>query len=194
MKEEKVLKIFERCGGILKGHFLLSSGLHSPDYLQAAKVFQYPEYATLISEELALRFKREKIDLVIGPAIGGILLSFELGRILKKRTIFAEREEGKMRLRRGFSIQKGEKCLVVEDVITTGASTKEVLDLVRENKAEAVGIAAIIERSKEPLIKSGVDFGVRKEVLAHIPLITYSEKNCPLCKKKVPLIKPGSRR
>jgi len=173
---------------MLKGHFLLSSGLHSPDYLQVAKVFQYPEYATLLSRELALRFKKEKIDLVIGPAIGGILLSFEMGKILKVKTIFAEREEGKMRLRRGFSIQKGEKCLVVEDVITTGASTKEVIDLVKRSKADVVGIAAIIERSKEP-----IDFKARKEVLLRIPLITYSEKNCPLCKKKAPLIKPGSR-
>jgi len=188
MKEKEVLKIFQKCGGMLKGHFLLSSGLHSPDYLQAAKVFQYPEYATLLSRELALRFKKEKIDLVIGPAIGGILLSFEMGKILKVKTIFAEREEGKMRLRRGFSIQKGEKCLVVEDVITTGASTKEVIDLVKRSKADVVGIAAIIERSKEP-----IDFKARKEVLLRIPLITYSEKNCPLCKKKAPLIKPGSR-
>ncbi|HCG77571.1 MAG: orotate phosphoribosyltransferase [Candidatus Omnitrophica bacterium CG1_02_41_171] len=188
MKEKEVLKIFQKCGGMLKGHFLLSSGLHSPDYLQVAKVFQYPEYATLLSRELALRFKKEKIDLVIGPAIGGILLSFEMGKILKVKTIFAEREEGKMRLRRGFSIQKGEKCLVVEDVITTGASTKEVIDLVKRSKADVVGIAAIIERSKEP-----IDFKARKEVLLRIPLITYSEKNCPLCKKKAPLIKPGSR-
>lgn len=194
MSKKEVLKIFAECGGILKGHFLLSSGLHSSDYLQAAKVFQYPEYATLLSQELTLRFEKERIDLVIGPAIGGILLSFEMGRILKKRTIFAEREEGKMRLRRGFSIQKGEKCLVVEDVITTGASTKEVIDLVRRNKANVIGIAAIIERSKEPLIKSGVDFKVRKEVLLQIPLITYSEENCPLCKKKIPLTKPGSRK
>ena len=188
MKEKEVLKIFQKCGGMLKGHFLLSSGLHSPDYLQVAKVFQYPEYATLLSRELALRFKKKKIDLVIGPAIGGILLSFEMGKILKVKTIFAEREEGKMRLRRGFSIQKGEKCLVVEDVITTGASTKEVIDLVKRSKADVVGIAAIIERSKEP-----IDFKARKEVLLRIPLITYSEKNCPLCKKKAPLIKPGSR-
>jgi len=188
MKEKEVLKIFQKCGGMLKGHFLLSSGLHSPDYLQAAKVFQYPEYATLLSREMALRFKKKKIDLVIGPAIGGILLSFEMGKILKVKTIFAEREEGKMRLRRGFSIQKGEKCLVVEDVITTGASTKEVIDLVKRSKADVVGIAAIIERSKEP-----IDFKARKEVLLRIPLITYSEKNCPLCKKKAPLIKPGSR-
>ena len=188
MKEKEVLKIFQKCGGMLKGHFLLSSGLHSPDYLQVAKVFQYPEYATLLSRELALRFKKEKIDLVIGPAIGGILLSFEMGKILKVKTIFAEREEGKMRLRRGFSIQKGEKCLVVEDVITTGASTKEVIDLVKRSKADVVGIAAIIERSKDP-----IDFKARKEVLLRIPLITYSEKNCPLCKKKAPLIKPGSR-
>ena len=188
MRKKEVLKIFQKCGGMLKGHFLLSSGLHSPDYLQVAKVFQYPEYATLLSRELALRFKKEKIDLVIGPAIGGILLSFEMGKILKVKTIFAEREEGKMRLRRGFSIQKGEKCLVVEDVITTGSSTKEVIDLVKRSKADVVGIAAIIERSKEP-----IDFKARKEVLLRIPLITYSEKNCPLCKKKAPLIKPGSR-
>ena len=189
MKEEEVLKIFEECEGILKGHFLLSSGLHSPDYLQAAKVFQYPRYATLLSRELTLRFKKEEIDLVIGLAIGGILLSFEIGRILKKRTIFAEREEGKMALRRGFSLQKGERCLVVEDVITTGASTKEVIDLIKRNKADVVGVAAIIERSKKP-----IDFKTMKEVLLHIPLITYSEKNCPLCKKKIPLIKPGSRK
>ena len=187
MTEKEVLKIFRKCGGILKGHFLLSSGLHSPDYLQAAKVFQYPRYATLLSNDLALRFEKEEIDLVIGPAIGGILLSFEIGRILKVKTIFAEKEKGKMCLRRGFSIQKGERCLVAEDVITTGASTKEVINLVKDNDANVVGIATIVERSKK-----GIDFKAKKEILLRIPLITYPEKNCPLCKKKIPLTKPGS--
>jgi len=189
MKEKEVLKIFEDCGAILKGHFLLSSGLHSPDYLQAAKVFQYPRYATLLSQELAVRFEKEEIDLVIGPAIGGILLSFEMGRILKVKTIFAEREKEKMSLRRGFSIQKGARCLVAEDVITTGVSTKEVINLVKENDANVVGVAAIVERSKK-----GIDFKAKKEILLRIPLITYPEKNCPLCKKKISLIKPGSRK
>ena len=189
MKENEVLEIFQKCDGILKGHFLLSSGLHSPDYLQAAKVFQYPRYATLLSKELALRFEKEEIDLVIGPAIGGILFSFEMGRILKVKTIFAEREKGKMSLRRGFSIQRGERCLVAEDVITTGASTKEVISLVKDSDAKVVGIAAIVERSKK-----GMDFKAKKEILLHIPLITYPEKNCPLCKKKIPLTKPGSRK
>ncbi len=189
MTEKEILEIFQNCEGILKGHFLLSSGLHSPDYLQAAKVFQYPEYATLLSRELALRFEKEEIDLVIGPAIGGILLSFEIGRILNKRTIFTEREQGKMALRRGFSIEKGEKCLVVEDVITTGASTKEVINLVRENDAKIIGVAALVERSKKE-----IDFKVRKEILLRIPLITYSRQNCPLCKKNISLTRPGSKK
>lgn len=188
MTENEVLEIFQKCEGILKGHFLLSSGLHSPDYLQAAKVFQYPRYATLLSKELALRFKKKEIDLVIGPAIGGILLSFEIGRILKVKTIFAERKKGKMILRRGFSVQKGERCLVVEDVITTGASTKEVINLVKDNDANVVGVAAIVERSKK-----AIDFKAKKAILLRIPLITYPEENCPLCKKKIPLTKPGSR-
>ncbi len=189
MTEKEVLEIFQKCGGVLKGHFLLSSGLHSPDYLQAAKVFQYPRYATLFSKELALRFEKEEIDLVIGPAIGGILLSFEIGRTLRVKTIFAEREKGKMSLRRGFSIQKGERCLVAEDVITTGASTKEVINLVKDSDANVVGVAAIVERSKKE-----IDFKAKKEILLRIPLITYTEKNCPLCKRGISLTKPGSRK
>ena len=141
MNEKEVLGIFEKSGALLKGHFKLSSGLHSEKYLQCALVLQYPNMAERLSEALANNFSAEKIDVVIGPALGGVTLAYEVARAIGSRGLFTERQDGKMVLRRGFSITKGEKVLVVEDVVTTGGSTKEVIELVRSFGADVVAWA-----------------------------------------------------
>ena len=189
MEEKEVLKIFESNQAFLTGHFLLSSGLHSDRYLQAALVLQEPATALLLGGELAKRFSGEPISVVIGPALGGVVIAFAVANGLEdSRAIFAERQEGLFSLRRGFEIRKGEKVLVVEDVITTGGSIREVIAMVKSFQAEVCGVAAVTERSSQP-----VDFGVRKEVLLHLPLTTFSPDDCLLCRQQVPLVKPGSR-
>ena len=193
-----IYKILKDTGSIMEGHFKLSSGYHSKYYLQCARLLQYPDITYRLARK-ALYVVSKDIDIkninaVVSPAMGGILWGYMIAYAAGCRMIFTERKAESVELRRGFEIESGQEIMVAEDVITTGASTKEVIDLVRRNKANVIGIAAIIERSKEPLIKSGVDFKVRKEVLLQIPLITYSEENCPLCKKKIPLTKPGSRK
>ncbi|MBI4974854.1 MAG: orotate phosphoribosyltransferase [Candidatus Omnitrophica bacterium] len=188
MTEKEVLELFDKHGAFLKGHFRLSSGLHSEGYLQCALILQHPEIAEKLSRALAKRFEKEKIDLVIGPALGGITLAYEVARSLKLRGIFAERQDGKMVLRRGFSIVKGEKVLVVEDVITTGGSTKEVIELVKSTGGIVIGVGSIIDRSE-----GRIDFGVRAEHLAGIKIDTFSEEACPLCRSNVLIVKPGSR-
>ena len=147
MTEKEILALFEKSGAFLKGQFKLSSGLHSEGYLQCALVLQDPEAAAKLAKALAKKFSKDEIDAVIGPALGGITLAYEVARQLGARGIFAEREDGAMTLRRGFSIARGEKVLVVEDVITTGGSTKEVIELVKRSGGIVVGVGAIIARS-----------------------------------------------
>jgi orotate phosphoribosyltransferase len=185
--KEKVLKILEETEAILKGHFLLSSGLHSDTYFQCAKIFEDPESAQKICRILASLWEDKKIDLVIGPAYGGIILAYELARFLKARAIFAERVENKFTLRRGFKIHDNENVLVAEDVITTGASVKEVIELVRQSGANIIGIASIIFRGT----KRKFDHELRSSLFINPPI--YVPDKCPLCKNKVPVIKPGSR-
>jgi len=189
MTEQEVLGIFDKYNALLKGHFKLSSGLHSEKYLQCALVLQYPDIAEKLSEELAGRFSQEKIDVVIGPALGGVTLAYEVARACGCRGIFAEREEGALKLRRGFSIEKGESVLVVEDVVTTGGSTKEVIELVKKCGGIVVGVGSVIDRSDKR-----VDFGAHFEALAKVKVETFNEKECPLCKKGIAVAKPGSRR
>ena len=189
LSKREVLKIFKDTGVLESGHFQLSSGLHSNKYLQCAKVFQYPRYAKVLAAELAQRFKKERVDLVIGPALGGVILSYEVARSLRKaRALFAEREKEKMCLRRGFKIEKGEKALVVEDVITTGGSVKEVIELVKELGGEVIGVSALVDRSEKR-----INFGVKTKTLLKIRVENYKKEDCPLCKKDIPLLKPGSR-
>ena len=186
--EKELLSLFTGHNALLNGHFRLSSGLHSEKYLQCALVLQYPDAAEKLSKELAKKFSKSKIDLVIGPALGGITLAYEVARVFGVRGLFTERQDGKMILRRGFSIAKGENALVVEDVITTGGSTKEVIEVVRSLGGEIVGVGSIIDRSSQP-----VDFGAPFEALAKLKVETFEEKKCPLCKKNIPVTKPGSR-
>ena len=188
MTEKEVLDLFEKQGALLTGHFKLSSGLHSEKYLQCALVLQYPDMAEKLSKDLAGKFSKNKIDVVIGPALGGVTLAYEVARAIGVRGIFTERQDKKMVLRRGFSVSKGEKALIVEDVVTTGGSTKEVIELVKSLGVDVAGVGSIIDRSSK-----GRDFGVPFESLAKVNVNTFEEKDCPLCKKEIPITKPGSR-
>ncbi|MDI6736395.1 MAG: orotate phosphoribosyltransferase [bacterium] len=186
--EGNVVSLLLETGGLLRGHFLLSSGLHSPQYLQCALLLQHPKRASHLGKELAKKFNQEKIEIVIGPALGGIIIAYEVARVLGTRALFAERVEEKMQLRRGFKINSGEKVLVVEDVITTGGSAKEVIELVNELGGVVVGVGALIDRSQ-----GKVNFGVPLKTLANLNIETYSREACPLCKEGLPLVKPGSK-
>ena len=191
LTEEEIKEIFLKADAFLTGHFLLSSGLHSPYYLQCAKVLQYPEYSEVLCRELAERIGNLGIDydLVIAPAIGGIIVSYETARHLKVRGIFAERVNGELTLRRGFEIKPGERAVVVEDVVTTGKSTRETIDVVRSRGGEVVAVGSLVDRSG-----GRVDFGVPFETLWRLEVPVYEPDECPLCKEgKEPLVKPGSR-
>ncbi|MBM7624278.1 orotate phosphoribosyltransferase [Sporohalobacter salinus] len=188
MNESRVREIFKKTGVLQGGHFKLTSGKHSSQYLQCAQVFQYPEYVKELCEELASRFDEREIDVVIAPAIGGIIMSYAMGAALGKKTIFAEREEGEMTLRRGFRINEGDKVLLVEDVTTTGGSVREVIDVVEKNGGDLVGVGILVDRSG-----GEVDFGVQKEALLTVEVEAYEPEECPLCEKGLPIDKPGSR-
>ncbi len=189
MTKEEVLTIFKQTGALLDGHFRLTSGLHSPQYFQCALVLQDPMQAQKLCWEIATQFMTEKIDVVIAPAVGGIVVAQEVARLINARAIFAERENGVMTLRRGFEIKPNEKVLVVEDVITTGGSIKEVINLVQSAKANLIGVGFLVDRSQ-----GKVEFPVRKFSVLEMEVITYEPKNCPMCKQNIPLMKPGSRK
>ena len=172
---------------LLEGHFQLTSGLHSPTYFQCAKVLQYPANAELLCREIASRFRDDKIDVVIAPAMGGIVVGQEVGRQLGSRTVFAERKDGVMQLRRGFEIKKGERVLVCEDVITTGGSVNEVIEIVKRNGGNIVGVGAIVDRS------GGKAEFPRFTPTLTMEVITYTPESCPLCRQGMPVEKPGSR-
>ena len=188
MTEREVLAIYEETGGLLRGHFLLTSGLHSDTYLQSAKILERPDLAERLCRELAAPFLRDRVDVVLAPAIGGILVAYEVARALSARALFTEREAGAMRLRRGFQISTGERCLAVEDVITTGGSTREVIQVVEESGGVVVGVGSLIDRSG-----GAATFPVKKASLATLTVPTYKPEDCPLCKGGTPAIKPGSR-
>ena len=188
MKKEEILKIFEETRALLKGHFRLSSGLHSGDYLQCALVLQHPEYAGKLCSQLAENFKKDKPTCVVAPALGGVVVSSEVPRSLGVRSLFTERKDGKMVLRRGFDIKPEDRVLVVEDVITTGLSTKEVLEVVKSFSATIVGVGSIIDRSGKK-----IDFGVKSISLLKLDLPVFPPEECPLCKKGIEITKPGSR-
>lgn len=183
------LDILTEAGALLEGHFLLSSGLHSNKYVQCARVLQFPDIAADLAAKLGDHLFAANpglnADVVISPAIGGIIIGQEMARVLKCRAIFTEREENAMRLRRGFEIKPGEKCLVVEDVITTGGSTREVMEVVKAHRGETAGVACIIDRS--PLENFCVS-------LVKLKIETFKPAECPLCKVNVPLVKPGSKK
>ena len=189
MNENDVLKIFKKENAFLTGHFLLSSGLHSPNYMHCALVLQKPWVAEKLCKALAKKLKGHKVDAVIGPALGGMVVSYEMGRALKVRSLFAERVDGSFVLRRGFSLKKNERLLVVEDVITTGKSIYEVIDLVEGLGARIEAVASLVDRSDGAAI-----FAQDFYPLLKIQIKTYRPEDCPLCReRKIPITKPGSR-
>lgn len=188
MTTDEILSVFKETGVMLEGHFLLTSGRHSSRYMQCARLFEYPKYSEMLCGELAQRFKNDAVDLVIGPALGGIIMSYEVSRALHVRNIFAERQDGIMTLRRGFEVKDGQRVLVVEDVVTTGGSVREVISLLQEKNARVAGVGVIMDRSA-----GAVDFGCRMESLASMEVVSYAPETCPVCETGIPLVKPGSR-
>jgi orotate phosphoribosyltransferase len=187
MTKDQILNIFIKTHALLEGHFQLTSGLHSRQYFQCAKALQYPDNTELLCSMIAKRFKDSNIHAVISPAIGGIIVGQEVGRQLGVRTMFAERKDGVLQLRRGFEIQKNENILVCEDVTTTGGSAQEVIDIVESRGAKVVGVGTIVDRSG-----GKVTFSNFYATLA-VDVITYQPLECPLCASGVPIDKPGSR-
>ena len=187
---EESLKILRETNALLEGHFILSSGLHSPKYIQCAQLMSKPESASKICSSLSEKIQDEfaEFDLILSPAMGGILVGFEIGRLLKKETIFAERVNGEFKLRRDFSIKNGQKVLIIEDVITTGKSSLECAKLVLDNKGIIVGYACIIDRSNG---KSSIKNKIVSQIKLDIP--TYSEKDLPDDLSAIKAVKPGSR-
>ena len=188
---KKSLNILKKTDALLEGHFILSSGLHSSKYIQCAKLLSYPHKAQLICKSLANKIKKnfKKIDLILAPAMGGIVIGYEIGKLLKKETIFCERVNGKFVLRRGFNIKKNTNVLIIEDVITTGKSSLECVKLIKKAKARLVGFASIIDRSNKNTIR------IKQKIISHIKINvpTYKSNKLPKELKILPITKPGSR-
>jgi len=189
MSDSSVLQIFQDTQALLEGHFLLTSGRHSAQYFQCAKVLQYPIHTTHLCQMIADTFRNTEFDTVIAPAMGGIIVGQEVARLLQKRSIFAEREDKKLVLRRGFSLAPGERVLVCEDVVTTGGSVFETIEIVKESGATLVGVGYIVDRSN-----GTVDFGVPSVSTLQLSVVSYQPEECPLCNQGVPVVKPGSRK
>ena len=187
MTDRETLDLYETTGALLRGHFRLTSGLHSDVYLQSALVLQYPAHAADLGAALATPFRDDGIQTVLAPAIGGILVAHEVARALGGRALFTEREDGVMRLRRGFTLAAGERCLVVEDVMTTGGSIREVVGCVEALGGTVVGVGSLIDRS------GGANFPVKRATLATIKATTWKPEECPLCRAGSRAVKPGSR-
>jgi orotate phosphoribosyltransferase len=182
------LELIKETGALLEGHFLLTSGRHSNKYMQCAKIFQYSDHSEELCKRLADKFKDENIDIVIGPALGAVIMSYEVSKWLKVKNLFAERENGTMTLRRGFAIDEGARVLVVEDVITTGGSVKEVINVVKEFGGNVIGVGCLVDRTG-----GNIDFGVKFASVISMKIESYTADECPLCKQDIPFVKPGSR-
>ena len=191
LSHKKSLNILKKTNALLEGHFVLSSGLHSSKYIQCAKLLSHPHLADKICKSLANKIKKnfKSIDLILAPAMGGIIIGYEIGRLLKKETIFCERVNGKFILRRGFHIKKGSKVLIMEDVITTGKSSMECVKLVTKSKAKLIGFASIIDRSTNKTLK------IKKKIISHmkIEVPTYKKNKLPKLLRSIPITTPGSR-
>ena len=185
------LKILKKTDALLDGHFILSSGLHSSKYIQCAKLLSYPHLAKNICLSLSKKIKKsyKNVDLILSPAIGGIIIGYEIGKLLKKETIFCERVKGIFKLRRGFNIKKKNKVLIIEDVITTGKSSLECLKLIKKAGAKVIGYACIIDRSNKKTLK------IKQKIVSHmkIEVPTFNKNKLPSKLKSIPISKPGSR-
>jgi orotate phosphoribosyltransferase len=192
MNKDQVIAIFKQTGALLEGHFQLTSGLHSPQYFQCAKVLQYPAHTEQLCGFIASHFRQSSIGAVIAPALGGIVVGQEVGRQLRVRTMFTERKDGVMQLRRGFEIQPQERVLVCEDVVTTGGSVFEVIDIVKRLSGRIAGVGYIVDRSGGT-VKFEVEKGGVQIAALSMNVATYEPEKCPLCKEHIPVVKPGSR-
>ena len=191
LSPKKSLDILKKTNALLEGHFVLSSGLHSSKYIQCAKLLSFPSKSDKICKSLSYKIKKnfKKIDLILAPAMGGIIIGYEIGKLLKKETIFCERVNGKFTLRRGFKIRKASKVLIIEDVITTGKSSMECAKLIKKAKASLVGYASIIDRSNKSSLK------IKKRIVSHLKINvpTYKSNQLPPNLRLIPITKPGSR-
>ncbi len=188
LPKDQIVEIFKETNALLEGHFVLTSGLHSPQYFQCAKVLQYPKYLHLLAGDIASHYEYSEVELVISPAVGGIVVGTEVGRVLGVRTIFAERENGAMAMRRGFEIKKGERVLVVEDVVTTGGSVDEIIGLVHRAEAKLVGVGCIVDRSN-----GKAKFESKFYSVMEMEVKTYPPDAIPESLAHIPVSKPGSR-
>jgi orotate phosphoribosyltransferase len=188
MTSREVLELFRQTGALLEGHFRLSSGLHSDRYLQSALVLQFPEFAGALGDALAERSRHLQPTVVMSPALGGIVIGQEVARALGVRAIFAERQDGSLTLRRGFTLSPLDRVLIVEDVITTGGSTRETVDVARAAGAHVLGAAAIVDRGSD-----AARLNVPMRTLVQLDVPTYPPDACPLCARDIPVVKPGSR-
>ena len=188
MTEQEVKEILVKTNAIMDGHFLLTSGLHSPHYVEKFNVLQHPKYTEQLCKAMAEKFKDSNIETVVGPVTGGVILAHETGKALGTRAIFTERVDGKMTFRRGFSLHEGERVLIVEDIVTTGGSIKEVIEVVKSYGAIPVAVSMLVDRSG-----GKADFGdVPATALLHMNVETYKPEECPLCKNNIPITKRGS--
>ncbi len=188
MTRDELLNLYRRSGALLDGHFRLTSGLHSPGYLQCALVLQHPQHAEALGRAIADRVRELRATVVLSPALGGVVIGQEVGRALGVRAIFAERQDGALALRRGFTLDPLDRILVVEDVMTTGGSTRETMQVAKAAGGQVVGTASIVDRSG-----GAISFDVPFAALLEIALPTYEPEKCPLCAQGLPVVKPGSR-
>jgi orotate phosphoribosyltransferase len=189
MTIEERSELFKKSGAFLEGHFLLSSGLHSPQYVEKFRVLEYPEYTEQLCKDIAEHFKNDNVELVIGPMTGGIILAHEVAKALHVKSMFTERVDNIMSLRRGFNFKNGARILLVEDIVTTGGSIFEVMKLIEKLGGNIVGVGYLVDRSG-----GKVNFGVKQYPLVKLDIVTYQPDNCPLCKNGIELIKPGSKK
>ena len=182
----EVLNILEQAQGVLHGHFCLTSGLHSDIYFQCAKLYQYPDITEQLGKRLAEKLSDIEFDTIVAPAIGAVIIGYETAKNAKKRNLFVERKDGVMRLRRGYTLKKGERVVIIEDVITTARTIKETIEAIKEFEPEIAAVGCIVDRTK-----GKTEYDIKS--LMQIDPVVYEPDNCPLCKEEIPLVKPGSR-
>ena len=187
MTEQEILQIFKDSGALLEGHFVLTSGNHSPYYIEKFRVLEHPRYTEKLCKELAGLFEKDNVTIVVGPMTGGILLAYEVGKNLDTKAIFTERVDGKMRFRRGFKVKPDDRVLIVEDIISTGGSVQEVIDEVKKSKAEIIGVGCLVDRSG-----GRVDFGIPLKPLVKMDVESFKPDEVPEWLAKIPVTKPGS--
>ena len=187
LSKEEILKILKESGALLEGHFILTSGLHSPQYVEKFRILEQPKYTEMLAKEIAEHFRKENITVVVGPMTGGIILAYETARQLGTRSIFTERVDGKMKFKRGFKLDENDRVLIVEDIITTGGSVNEVIEEVEKYNSKIIGLGFLVDRSN-----GKAKFSIPAKPLIKLDIETYTSESCPLCKSGSKPIKPGS--